>query len=128
MPEATGGQAVVRALKTNGVEVVFGIPGTHTQPIFDALLDTDIKTVQVRHEQTAAFMADGYARVTGKPGVLLTITGPGALNATAGIGTAYFDSSPTLTISANVQMASLDKGKGALHETKDQWTVFKSIT
>lgn len=128
MPNVTGGQAIVRALKTNGVEVVFGIPGTHTLPIYDALLDTDVKVVQVRHEQTAAFMADGYARVTGKPGVLLTITGPGALNATAGIGTAYFDSSPILTISANVQTASLDKGKGALHETKDQWAVFKAIT
>ncbi len=128
MPEATGGQAVVRTLKINGVEVVMGIPGTHTLPIFDALLDSGIRTIQVRHEQTAAFMADGYARVTGKPGVLLTITGPGALNATAAIGTAYFDSSPIFTISANVQTHSLDKARGTLHETKDQWGVFKAIT
>jgi acetolactate synthase-1/2/3 large subunit len=123
----TGGQAVVRALEAHGVEVVMGIPGTHVLPVFDALLDSSIRTIPVRHEQTAAFMADGWARVSRKPGVLVTISGPGALNATAGVATAHFDSSPILTVSANIPRATLDKARGMLHDTKDLLGVFRSL-
>src|SRR5437867_13100989 len=127
MPEATGGQAIVQALKTNGVEIVFGLPGTHILPIYDALIGSGIRTIQVRHEQGAAGMADGYARMSGKPGVVLTITGPGALNASASLATAYADSSPVFLIASTIPSPAVDKARGAMHEVKHQLGVFKSL-
>ena len=83
--KVTGGAAAIAALEAAGVEVVFGIPGVHTLALYDALHDRGIRHVLARHEQGAGFMADGYARATGKPGVALIITGPGITNvATAG--------------------------------------------
>ena len=90
MPLMSGGQAVVRALRAEGVEVVFGLPGVQIMHIYDGFFDTpDVRLITVRHEQAAAFMADGYARTTGKPGVALVVPGPGAYNAGAGMATAY---------------------------------------
>ncbi|MDO8670514.1 MAG: thiamine pyrophosphate-binding protein, partial [Dehalococcoidia bacterium] len=129
MAEITGGEALIRALKAEGVEVVFGLPGVHALPIYDALYHhPEIRHIAVRHEQAAAFMADGYSRTTGKPGVCITTTGPGAANTTAAMGTAYNDSIPILNIMTQVETYLVDKGKGAVHETKDQLGMFRACT
>ena len=100
MPEMTGAQALIQSLVREGVEVVFGLPGVQIMEAFDALYhEPGIRFVQVRHEQAAAYMADGYACSTGKVGVALVVPGPGALNTAAGLGTAYATSSPVLLIS-----------------------------
>ena len=97
MAQMTGGEAVIQALRHEGVEVVFGLPGVQIMHIYDAFYgQPDIRVLTVRHEQTTAYMADGYARVTGKPGVALVVPGPGVQNASAAIGTAYSASSPVL--------------------------------
>src|SRR3989304_7291655 len=93
----TGGQAVVRSLIQEGVEVVFGLPGVQIMRIFDAFYDhPEIRLITTRHEQTTTYMAYGYARVKGKPGVALGSPGAGAQNASAGLGTAYAASTPVL--------------------------------
>ncbi len=103
----TGAQAVIDGLQKHGVEYIFGYPGGANIPIFDALLDSPIKLILVRHEQGATHMADGYARATGKAGVVLVTSGPGATNAITGIMTAHMDSVPMVilcgqTISPNL--------------------------
>lgn len=101
--ELTGAQAIVRFLKDEGVEHVFGYPGGAVLHIYDAFYQQeDVKHVLVRHEQAATHMADGYARATGKPGVVLVTSGPGATNAVTGIATAYMDSIPMVVISGQV--------------------------
>jgi acetolactate synthase-1/2/3 large subunit len=94
----TGAQAVIDGLQQHGVEYIFGYPGGANMPIFDALLDSPIKLVLVRHEQGATHMADGYARVTGKAGVVLVTSGPGATNAITGVMTAAMDSVPMIVL------------------------------
>ncbi|WP_374438537.1 5-guanidino-2-oxopentanoate decarboxylase [Pseudomonas panipatensis] len=116
----TGGQALVRLLANYGVDTVFGIPGVHTLELYRGLPGSGIRHVLTRHEQGAGFMADGYARVSGKPGVAFIITGPGVTNAATAIGQAYADSIPLLVISSVNHTASLGKGWGCLHETQDQ--------
>src|SRR3712207_860717 len=96
----TGGQAVVRALESNGVEVLFGLPGVHTLDIYDALVDSRIRHILARHEQGVGFMADGYARASGKPGVALVITGPGVTNVATAVGEAYTESTPLLIVAS----------------------------
>src|SRR5262245_16033082 len=88
----TGGDVIMRCLEQEGVEHVFGYSGGAAMPIFDALLDSKIKLILVRHEQGATHMADGYARATGKPGVVLVTSGPGATNCVTGLLTALMDS------------------------------------
>src|SRR5215216_2118340 len=97
----TGGQAVVRSLAKHGVEVVFGIPGVHTLALYDALVGSPIRHVLARHEQGVGFMADGYARASGRPGVALVISGPGVTNVATPIAEAYTDSSPVFVLSSN---------------------------
>src|SRR3954468_10864898 len=97
-----GARALVEALEAHGVEVVFGLPGVHALPIWDALLDSPLRTVVVRHEQAAAFAAVGYARVARRPGVFLTSTGPGAMNALAGVGEADASSMPVLHLTSQI--------------------------
>lgn len=127
MPMMKGGQAVVEALIHEGVEVIFGIPGVHTLEIYDALYDRpQLRHIVARHEQGAAFMADGYARASGKVGVVVAITGPGVTNASTGLGQAYADGSPLLIISSDVD--SRQKGQGSLHELKDQFGMLSAIT
>jgi glyoxylate carboligase len=89
---ATCGELLVRLLEAYGVELVFGIPGVHTVELYRGLPKTGIRHVTPRHEQGAGFMADGYARVTGKPGVCFIITGPGMTNILTAMGQAYGDS------------------------------------
>ena len=97
---------------------------------FDALheLQNDIQLIHTRHEQATTYMADGYAKVTGKVGVAMVVPGPGALNATAGLGTAFASSSPVLLISGQIASGALGKRQGQLHEVEDQLDVFKPIT
>ena len=129
MATMTGAQALVRSLVREGVEVVFALPGVQIMDAFDALYDEpSIRLVTVRHEQSTTFMADGYARTTGRVGVGLVVPGPGALNATAGLGTAYATSSPVLLISGQIESYNLGKERGALHEVEDLQEVFRPIT
>ena len=110
MPEMTGAEALRRSLEAEGVDTVFALPGVQIMAAFDALHDSQaIRLVSTRHEQTTAYMADGYARVARKPGVALVVPGPGALNASAAVGTAYAVSSPVLLISGQIPSGSLGK-------------------
>ncbi|MFW5911130.1 MAG: thiamine pyrophosphate-binding protein [Halolamina sp.] len=127
MNRMTGGEAAVRQLDREGVEVAFGIPGVHTLELYDALLDSEIEHVTTRHEQGAGFAADGYARTTGRVGVCFIITGPGLTNVATALGQAYSDSSPMLVISTTNATNEADRGKGHLHELKDQQGAMESI-
>ncbi|MFZ2725866.1 MAG: acetolactate synthase 3 large subunit [Methylococcaceae bacterium] len=103
--ELSGAQILVQSLKDEGVEYIFGYPGGAVLHLYDALFQQeDIKHILVRHEQGATHSADGYARATGKPGVVLVTSGPGATNAVTGIATAYLDSIPLVVISGQVSM------------------------
>jgi acetolactate synthase-1/2/3 large subunit len=118
----TGAGALVAQLEALGVEVVFGIPGVHNIAIFDALRRSSIRTIVVRHEQTAGYAADGYARATGRLGVCVTTTGPGAANTAAAMGEARAGRSPVLHVSTQVasrQFAGLT-GRFSLHESPNQ--------
>ena len=129
MANLSGAQALIQSLAREGVEVVFGLPGVQIMEIYDALYEQPgIRLITVRHEQSAGYMADGYARTTGRVGVALVVPGPGALNAAAAIGTAYATSSPVMLISGQVDSAMLGQNRGALHEVDDQLDVFKPIT
>ncbi len=128
----TGGQAVVETLAAHGVRHVFGIPGAHNLAIYDALLDAAAASrppahILVRHEQSALYAADGYARVTGRPGVALVTTGPGALNALAALNEAACSGVPVLLLSSQIHSGLLGAGRGALHEMKDQLGVFRAV-
>jgi acetolactate synthase-1/2/3 large subunit len=116
----TGANALVEALRAHGVDTIFGIPGTHNLPIYQALDETGFRCVTPRHEQGAGYAADGYARVTGRPGVVVTTTGPGVVNAATALAQAYSDSSPLLLISTGVPTRHPQEGRGYLHESKDQ--------
>ena len=111
----TGAQILWDALRREGVEVVFGYPGGAIMPAYDALLESPIRHVLVRHEQGAAHMADGYARVSGKVGVAIATSGPGATNLVTGIATAMLDSVPLVCITG--QVASKFLGSDAFQET-----------
>ena len=129
MPVLTGGQAVVKQLIAEGVEVVFGLPGVQIMHIYNGFFDSpEIKLITARHEQSTAYMADGYARSTGKIGVCLVVPGPGAYNAGAAMATAYAASSPVLMISGQIDSSLIGTGKGALHEVHDQLEFMKPVT
>jgi acetolactate synthase-1/2/3 large subunit len=129
MAQMTGGQAIVQALRREGVEYVFGLPGVQIMGIYDAFYgQSDVKLITVRHEQTTTYMADGYARVTGKPGVGLVVPGPGVQNASAALGTAYSCSSPVLLVAGQIESDMLAQDKGALHEINDQLDIVRPVT
>ncbi len=130
MPRLTGGQALVQALKREGVEVVFGLPGVQLDWAFDALYDErdSIRVIHTRHEQGTSYMADGYARSTGKVGVCFVVPGPGLLNAAAGLSTAYATNSRVLCIAGQIPTHHLGKGRGALHEIKNQLETIDAVT
>jgi thiamine pyrophosphate-dependent acetolactate synthase large subunit-like protein len=124
----TGGEWVVEALRVEGVRHVFGIPGVHNLAIYDALLrQTAIVHILARHEQGAAFMADGYARASGRPGVVLVTTGPGATNALTPLVEAYAGSQPVLVLMSDIPVELLGKGLGALHEVPNQIACFRPV-
>ena len=125
----TGGQAVVAALQAEGVRAVFGIPGMHTLHLYEALRTAPtIRHFTTRHEQGAAFMADGYARATGEPGVCLAITGPGATNTLTALGNAYCDSSPVFCITSEIATGHIGQGYEVFHELRDQLGLFAGVT
>jgi acetolactate synthase I/II/III large subunit len=115
MVEMTGARALICALEKEGVDTVFGLPGGANLPIYDALVDASFRHILVRHEQSAAHMADGYARIKRKAGVCFATSGPGATNLITGIATAYADSSPMIAITGQVPLPML--GKDAFQET-----------
>jgi len=129
MTVMTGGEALAMSLAREGVEVVFGLHGVQVLGLVDALYrKKEIRWVTVRHEQTTAYMAYGYARTTGKVGVAVVVPGPGALNATAAVGTAYAASTPVLLLSGQIESYNLGQKRGALHEIDDQLDAFGPIT
>ena len=130
MPEMTGAQALVQALRVQGVDTIFALPGAQIMAAFDALYDyqNEINLVQTRHEQATTYMADGYAKATGRVGVAMVVPGPGAMNAASGLGTAYASSSPVLLISGQINSTGLGKNQGQLHEVHDQLDMFQPIT
>ncbi len=130
MPNLTGGQAITESLKAQGVDTVFGIISIHNLDLFDALYDQQdsLRFIGGRLELGVGFMADGYARATGKPGVLITSTGPGAADSIGAMGEAYFSGSPLLQVTTNVESEFLGQGRNATHETKDQLRMFEAVT
>src|ERR671932_93866 len=126
---ATGAELITRALEEAGVEVCFGLPGVHNLALWDAVRKSSIRLVGVRHEQAAAYAADGYARATGRVGVALTTTGPGAANTLGAVGEAWASRSPVLVIATDIPSALRRKGeyRGVLHETDGQAEMFRPV-
>ena len=129
MAGMTGGEALVKSLAGKGVEVVFGLPGIQLYGIVAALRDAPaIRTITTRHEQATTYMADGYARATGKPGVAFVVPGVGLYNAAAGLATAYARCSPVLVIAGQIPRDQIGKNLGSVHEIADQSSVVHPIT
>ncbi len=129
MQELNAGQALVAALKAEGVEVVFGIPGTQILNFYDALRgEPGIMHVTARHEQGAGYMADGYARSSGRPGVCVTVAGPGVSNALTALGQAYSDSVPILYICGQLETNLIGRDTGTFHELRNQTDMLRSVT
>ena len=130
MPVMTGGQALVQQLKMEGIDTIFGLPGVQLDWAFDALYDErdNFSVIHTRHEQATAYMADGYARSTGRVGTCLVVPGPGLLNASAALATAYGCSSPVLCISGQIDSSLIGLGRGILHEVKEQMEAIASVT
>ncbi len=124
----TGGEWVLEALRAEGVRHVFGIPGVHNLAVYDALLgQSAIRHILARHEQGAAFMADGYARSSGRVGVVLVTTGPGALNTLTPLAESYAGSIPVLAVMSDVPQALVGHEVGALHEVPNQIDCFRPV-
>lgn len=126
----TGGQALVGQLVAEGITNVFGVPGVQLDWVVEALRQRqkDIRYLVPRHEQTASYMADGYARSTGKIGTCMVVPGPGLLNAMAGLSTAYACNSRVLCIAGNIHSSGVGKGAGLLHEVRNQSGILAAVT
>ncbi|QBP14123.1 hypothetical protein DDF84_022775 [Cupriavidus metallidurans] len=125
----TGGDAIVDALKAHQVDTVFALPGAQIYGLTDSLARNAaaIRTIGARHEQTSAYMAYGYARSTGRPGVCAVVPGPGILNASAALLTAQAGNTPVLAITGDVESEFKDRGRGQLHELAGQVNVLRNI-
>jgi thiamine pyrophosphate-dependent acetolactate synthase large subunit-like protein len=125
----TGARAAVAALEEAGVEIAFGLPGVHNLPLWRELNGSPIRLVGVRHEQTAGYAADGYARASGRLGVALTTTGPGAANTLAAVGEAWASRQPILVIATDIPSTARRPGvwRGVLHEATDQAAMFMPV-
>jgi acetolactate synthase-1/2/3 large subunit len=130
MTRMTGGQAIVRSLKAYGVDTIFGLPGLQLDHFFNALYDegNSIRAIQPRHEQGAAYMAYGYALSSGKVGAFAVVPGPGLLNTTAALATAYGCYAPVLAITGQLPASAIGKGYGLLHEIPDQQALIAGLT
>lgn len=130
MAKLTGGEAVVKALRAHGVHTIFGLPGVQNDYFFNALHDEGdaIRVIHTRHEQGAAYMALGYALATGEVGVFSVVPGPGVLNSTAALATAYSTNARVLCLTGQIHSASIGRGYGLLHEIPDQLGVLRSLT
>ncbi|HEV2109304.1 MAG TPA: thiamine pyrophosphate-binding protein [Thermomicrobiales bacterium] len=124
----TAADIAIATLEAHGAETVFGVPGVHTLALYDALSRSSLTHILARHEQGAGFMADGYARATGRPGIGIIITGPGITNVATPVGEAYADSSPVFILSSNVERPYLDSMRGSLHDLKDQLGLMAAVT
>ncbi|UOZ07512.1 thiamine pyrophosphate-binding protein [Amycolatopsis sp. WQ 127309] len=126
----SGARELADALKALGTEIAFGLPGVHNLPLWEAFAEAGIKIIGVRHEQTAGYAADGYARATGKLGVALVTTGPGAANTLGAVGEAMASAAPVLIIATDIPSTLRRPGvvRGVLHETSDQQAMFAPIT
>ncbi|MFI8915099.1 thiamine pyrophosphate-binding protein [Streptomyces sp. NPDC053513] len=123
----TGGEAVVRALASHGVTDAFGIPGTHNLEIYRHLRAYGVRHVTPRHEQGAGYAADAYARVSGRPGVAITTTGPALLNIAAAVGQAHSDSVPLLVVSPGMPLRHPRQSTGLLHEMRSQTEALRGV-
>ena len=121
----TTAQLIVQCLENEGVEYVFGIPGEENIRLINAMKDSRIRFIMVRHEQAASFMADMYGRVTGKPGVCAATLGPGAINLLLGTADAFTNSTPLVAISAQVSINRIHK---ETHQIIDLLSMFKPVT
>lgn len=129
MPARSGAQTLVESLVAEGVRTLFGIPGVDTLSVYDAFLDhPEIRAINVRHEQSAVFMADGFSRASGDVGVALTSGGPGALNTLTAMSTAFNDSSAVLHILNDNPAEVRRKGRGYFHDISDQFGIFRPVT
>ncbi len=124
----TGGEALVAALVDHGVELVFGIPGTHNLEIYKHLSLQGVRHVSTRHEQGAGYAADGYARTTDKVGVAVVTSGPALLNAATAVAQAWSDSVPVLVVSPGLPLRHPATGNGLLHETRDQGAAMRALS
>ncbi|HEY2788156.1 MAG TPA: thiamine pyrophosphate-binding protein [Gaiellales bacterium] len=127
---ATGAELLVGGLESAGVKVCFGLPGVHNLAAWKALDGSSIRLIGVRHEQTAVYAADGYARASGSVGVAITTTGPGAANTLGALGEAWASGSPVVVIATDIPASIRRPGvhRGALHEASDQEAMFKPVT
>jgi acetolactate synthase I/II/III large subunit len=124
----TGAAALVAALEAHAVEVLFGLPGIHALPVWDALIASPIRRIVVRHEQAAGFGAVGYARTSSRPGVYLTSTGPGAFNSLAALSEADASSTPVLHLTSQIPTPLVGAGRGYLHESRGQSQAFAAVS
>lgn len=126
----TGAQHLVDVLTGLGADVAFGLPGVHNLPVWEAVAGTGIRLIGVRHEQTAGYAADGYARATGKLGIAVVTTGPGAANTLGAVGEAMASASPLLVLATDIPstLRRPDTVRGVLHETSDQAALFAPVT
>src|SRR6201981_3634097 len=128
MTSMTGGEAIVSSLVAHGIDTVFGLPGAQVYGLFDAFHQAQLKVIGARHEQACAYMAFGYARSTGRPGVYAVVPGPGVLHTTAALGTALGCNAPVLCITGEVPSTYLGRGRGHLHELPDQLATLRTLT
>ena len=129
MAKMTGGQALVKSLYREGVRVVFGLPGVQLYHAMDAFYDEPgIRFITTRHEQATAYMADGFSRAGGGIGTALVVPGPGLLNATAALNTAYAASSPVMMVSGQIERDLIGVNRGMLHEVDDQLDIMRTVT
>ncbi|MDE0076976.1 MAG: thiamine pyrophosphate-binding protein [Caldilineaceae bacterium] len=126
----TGGEALVQGLLSHGIDTIFGLPGVQNDHFYSAVYDAgyQIRAIQTRHEQGAAYMALGYALASGKTGVYVVVPGPGFLNTTAALATAYATHAPVLCLAGQIHSDQIGRGYGMLHEIPDQLTVMRSLT
>jgi acetolactate synthase I/II/III large subunit len=127
MTVSSGGEAIVSGLIAHGVDTVFGLPGAQIYGLFDAFQQAQLKVIGARHEQACGYMAYGYARSTGRPGVFSVVPGPGVLNAGAALLTAFGANEPVLCLTGQVPTVFLDKGRGHLHEMPDQLATLRTF-
>jgi acetolactate synthase-1/2/3 large subunit len=128
MTRRAGAQLLVKSLVGEGVDLLFGIPGVGTLAVYDAFVDhPELRHIEVRHEQSAIFMADGYARASGRVGVAFTSNGPGALNTVTAMATAFNDSVPVLHLVSENPPEVRRKGKGHFHDISDQFGIFRPV-
>lgn len=129
MARHTTGEIITRMLVQQGVDTVFGIPGAHMYDLNDAIArEEGLRFVHTRHEQGAGYMAYGYARSTGRPGVFTVVPGPGLLNAGAALCTAYGANAPVICLTGNIMSHMIGKGRGQLHELPDQLALMRGLT